>query len=138
MSSDERPALSHPLAGVFVLVVDDYDDARTLYATLLSLHGAQVTTAGSVAEAREAFERVRFDALVSDINMPEQDGIALIQWVRTQPADAGGRIPAVAITAHERGTHRELALDAGFNAFLGKPIDGADLVEALRRLLELE
>jgi CheY-like chemotaxis protein len=136
MSSEESSALIRPLEGIFVLVVEDYDDARTLYTTLLAMNGAQVTAAASVAEARESFERTRFDVLVSDINMPGEDGLDLIKWVRSHSEGESGAIPAVAVSAFGESLGRDELLEAGFQEYLAKPVDGAELVETIARLVQ--
>src|SRR5690606_4118412 len=84
----ERPS---ELSGKKVLVVDDDEDARRLVATVLAGCGCDVTTAASVAEAMARFDDERFDVLVSDIGMPNEDGLALIERIRARPADRGGR-----------------------------------------------
>lgn len=119
-----------------MLVVEDYDDARTLYTTLLAMNGAQVTAASSVAEAREVFERTRFDVIVSDINMPGEDGFDLIKWVRSHPESGRGAIPAVAVSAFGEALSRDELLAAGFQDYLSKPVDGAELVETITRLVQ--
>jgi CheY-like chemotaxis protein len=66
--------------------------------------------------------------LVSDIGMPGEDGYALIARVRALPAESGGRLPAVAVTAFTRDDDRARALRAGYTAHVAKPIDPAALV----------
>jgi CheY-like chemotaxis protein len=68
--------------------------------------------------------------------MPGEDGIALIQRIRALPAEEGGRIRAVAVTAYARGEDRRRALAAGFNLHLAKPIDPSELVVSVARLAE--
>jgi PAS domain S-box-containing protein len=106
-----------------VLVVDDEADARELFRVILESHGAQVTTVGSAGEALHAIERQPFDLLLADIGMPDQDGYALIRAIRSLPADRGGRIPAVAVTAYVSMRERERALKAGYDWHLGKPVE---------------
>jgi CheY-like chemotaxis protein len=125
------------LAGVWVLVVDDEADARELVATLLEQCGARVTSVSSAAEAMEvltADDERRPDALVSDVSMPETDGYALIGRVRELPADKGGRIPAVALTAYGRAVDRIRALSAGFHMHLPKPVEPAELATVIASL----
>ena len=103
------------LADVRVLVVDDEADARALVRRLLEERGATVTTNGSVAEALASIQEARFDVLVSDIGMPEEDGYALIRQVRALTVERGGAIPAVALTAYARAEDRMKAGDGGFS-----------------------
>jgi CheY-like chemotaxis protein len=138
MSKDEKSALARPLDGCYVLVVEDNDDARTLYATLLSMNGAQVTAVASVAEAMEAFERTRFDIVASDVDMPEEDGYALIAKIRALPDEQGGAVPAIAVTGHGLDQDREKLLAAGFQEYLPKPVDSNEFILVIARLVGRE
>ena len=119
---------SPSLAGLRVLAVDDEPDARHLVKRILEQCDVVVTTAASVAEAIAAVAAGRFDVIVSDVGMPEQDGFDLIRQVRALPADAGGRTPAVALTALARVEDRRRALLAGFQIHVPKPVDPAELL----------
>jgi CheY-like chemotaxis protein/signal transduction histidine kinase len=128
---------SSEIADVAVLVVDDDDDARELMLEALLGYGARVSGAASVAEALAAVAQQRPDVLLSDIGMPGEDGYSLIRRIRTLAPCDGGTIPAAAITAYNRSEDRLLALDAGFQLHLAKPIDPSDLVAtvvSLRRM----
>ena len=122
------------LSDVRVLVVDDEADARALVRRLLEERGATVTTNGSVAEAIASLEQQRFDVLVSDIGMPEEDGYALIRKVRAIPAERGGTIPAVALTAYARSEDRMKAVMAGFQMHVTKPVEPAELLTMVASL----
>ena len=119
------------LAGTSVLVVDDDTDTRAFLEQLLTGEGATVTTASSGAEGRAAFARARPAVLVVDIGMPEEDGHAFIRQVRRLPEAAGGRTPALALTAYASLEDRRQALAAGFNAHLAKPVDPPALIASL-------
>lgn len=127
-------ARTDDLDGVHVLLVDDEPDAREVVSTMLRRAGANVTSAGSVREALDLFERTRPSVLLSDIAMPERDGYDLIRLVRELPASHGGQIPAIALTAYAREEDRFRALTAGFQAHLSKPVAPPDLVEAISRV----
>ena len=86
------------------------DMLRELLREVLERCGGRVEVAGSAAEAFELFCRSPPDMLVSDIGMPTEDGYALIRKVRALPADAGGRVPAIALTAFARTEDRTRAL----------------------------
>ena len=60
--------------------------------------------------------------LISDIGMPEEDGYSLIRKIRALPAEEGGDIPAIALTAYAGDKDRSLALAAGFQRHLSKPV----------------
>jgi signal transduction histidine kinase/ActR/RegA family two-component response regulator len=129
-SSSEHPppSIAAVLFGVRIVVVDDEEDARDLVAAVLQQAGAVVTAVGSADEAMHAIHERPPSLLVSDIGMPGEDGYALIARVRALPADRGGRVPAVAVTAFTRGEDRARALRAGYTAHVAKPIDPSELV----------
>ncbi|HEX3772679.1 MAG TPA: ATP-binding protein [Polyangiaceae bacterium] len=110
-----------------MLVVDDEKDTRELLAFILEQCGAEVTTAATAEEAFGFLQRDRFDVLVSDIGLPGEDGLSLIRRVRALPAERGGLVTALALTAYARTEDRTQALRAGFTAHLAKPVDPSEL-----------
>jgi signal transduction histidine kinase/ActR/RegA family two-component response regulator len=116
-----------PLDDLHVLVVEDDADARDLVAQILGRCGARVTATASAAEALAAFERQRPDVIVSDIEMPEEDGYMLIRRIRGLPADGGRDVPAAAVTAYASQADRMKVLSAGFNMHVSKPVQPAEL-----------
>ena len=131
-STDDSAA---PLAGVRILAVDDEADAREVLRALLEQHGAEVRTAGSVAEALSVLKSWRPDALVSDIGMPEADGYELMLRVRALGQKHGGFVRSVALTAYASEEDARLARHAGFDRHLPKPVDAGQLVRHLVELL---
>ena len=123
------------LTGKHILVVDDEPDTRELLRFVIEQCEATVTTCANAVDAVEALDRGTFDAIVSDIGMPGEDGYGLIRRVRSRSADRGGRVPAVALTAYARGEDRVQALRAGFNMHLAKPIDAGELLVVLATLI---
>jgi signal transduction histidine kinase/CheY-like chemotaxis protein len=123
------------LRGTRVLVVDDEHDASELVHAVLAASGVEVTTASSAAEVLALLPRLRPDVLISDIGMPDVDGYDLIQQVRRLAPDDGGRTPAIAVTAYARGQDRARAFLAGFDVYLAKPIDPAELTALLVNLV---
>ena len=128
---DRRPPVR--LDGVHVLVVDDEADARRILALVLERAGAVVVTAGTVPAAIEALAKARPDVLVSDLGMPDQDGFDLIRHLRQDGHDARD-LPAVALTAFVQKDDAHLALLAGFQVHLPKPVDPYDLTSVIARL----
>jgi len=124
------------LDGLKVMVVDDEPDARWFVARVLEECKAQVTAVGSAAEALAVVSRLRPDVLVSDIGMPRIDGYEMLRTLRSRRPEDGGRIPAVALTAYASAEDRERALAAGYQRHLTKPIDPADLVDAVAELVD--
>ena len=126
---DTLPAYecSDRLDGLKVLAVDDEPDTRELLRQGLAQCGANVVVVGSAAEALEAMSGGAFDLLISDIGMPDVDGYDLIRRVRELPAEAGGRMPAIALTAYARTEDRLQALRAGYQMHVPKPVELAEL-----------
>ena len=122
------------LAGVRVLVVDDDPTTVELIREVLMQAGADVTGCTAVDEALRLLEQWRPDVLVSDIEMPEQDGYTLIRKARALGPEAGGKTPAVALTAFSRPEDRIRSLMAGFNIHVSKPVDPAELIAIIASL----
>jgi CheY-like chemotaxis protein len=123
------------LYGFKILVVDDDLDTRELIEWVLRRSGAEVTVTASAAQALEALDRERFHILVSDIMMPEEDGYSLLKRVRARPPERGGRIPAVALTAHSLVTDRLQSLRAGYQTHVPKPVVPEELIEVVASLV---
>lgn len=119
-----------------VLVVDDDADARTFTAFLLEQHGATVNAVASANEALTALSQFQPDVLLSDIGMPTVDGYMLLRQVRTLPADQGGQVPAIALTAYAGEINHQQALAAGFQRHLSKPVEPAVLIAAIVHLTQ--
>ncbi|HEY9603048.1 MAG TPA: ATP-binding protein [Allocoleopsis sp.] len=135
---DDFPSLD----GLRVLVVDDAVDTLELIEFILKQCKAQVTTATSAAEAlatitqsgRNAIANSKLDILISDIGMPEEDGYSLISRIRTLEAEQEKPLPAIALTAFAREEERTRILNAGFQMHIPKPVEPAQLVEAVASL----
>ena len=128
------PAPAPRLEGVRVLLVDDDVEGREAMTAVLQKRGAQVISAASSQEALEAIGREQPDVLLSDIEMPGEDGHSLIRKVRELPADRGGDIPAAALTAYARGEDRQKALLAGFQVHVSKPVQPDELAAVIAEL----
>jgi signal transduction histidine kinase/CheY-like chemotaxis protein len=122
------------LEGLHFLVVDDEPDARDMLYAMLGHCGAVVAVASSAAEALDLVQQTRPDVLVSDVGMPGEDGYDLIRRVRALDSAAGGRTPAVALTAYARQSDRTQALIAGFDMHVPKPIDPSELAIVIANL----
>jgi signal transduction histidine kinase/CheY-like chemotaxis protein len=126
----------HPprLENLRIVIVEDEPEARYILEAVLKQHGADVTAAASAAEGLEALRRVNPDVVVSDIEMPYEDGYTFITRVRSLPFEEGGHVPAIALTAHARGDDRLRALSAGFDAHVTKPMDPMELITVIASL----
>ena len=116
-----------------VLVVEDNDFFRQLIIPSLSAAGFRVSSASSGAEALRMREAgTMFDAIVSDIEMPEMDGIAFAQTVRS--GGIWAELPLIALTSHTEPRHVEAGREAGFTDYVPKSQREA-LVASLRECL---
>ncbi|MGI8919019.1 MAG: response regulator [Pyrinomonadaceae bacterium] len=131
---EAQPTKLTRLDGVRVLIVDDERDTRGLLVTILTQSGARVQAAATVADALEMLRLKKQDLLISDIEMPNEDGYSLIRKVRVLEEGQGGRIPAIALTAHARASDRLRALSAGYQLHMPKPVEPAELVMAIANL----
>jgi CheY-like chemotaxis protein len=119
------------LNGIRILIVDDEADAREMLEVILGQFGAQVKASTSAQEALNILEDWKPDVLVSDIGMPHEDGYSLIHQVRALGPDQGGRTPAVALTGYSRPEDRSRLLAAGYQIHLPKPVEIAQLADAI-------
>jgi CheY-like chemotaxis protein len=119
-----------------ILVVDDYEDNRQMYAELLAYAGYEVAEARDGAEAIAMAHRLLPDLIVMDLSLPIVDG-----WEATRRLKADERtrlIPVLALTGHAPeglAGHSESARDAGCDAFLAKPCSPETLLEVIRETL---
>lgn len=124
-----RPA--EPLVsikGLHLLVVEDEADSRDLMRRLFEGAGARVTTAGTAAEALKFLFDQSFDAMISDIGLPSQDGYYLVDQLRQlETRTSRSKMPAVAVTAYARAEDRRRILLSGFQMHVAKPTEPAEL-----------
>jgi CheY-like chemotaxis protein len=117
-----------------ILCVDDEEDSRELLNHVLNSCGAKVSVANSAEEAFRLIKHQRFDVIISDIGMPEEDGFSLIKRVRELPEGQGGNVPAIALTAYARAEDRARALRSGFQMHIAKPIEPNKLIAVVANL----
>jgi CheY-like chemotaxis protein len=122
------------LQGLHILVVDDDEDTRQLTAEVLERCGCRVTLAGGAAEAMHAFEGDPPHVVLSDIGMPDEDGLSLIRRIRSLDPSRGGSVPAAALTAYARQDDRRAVLSSGYTMHLTKPLDPSELLDAVAAL----
>jgi len=126
-SSSDLVAAGVRLDGLRVLLIDDDPDALDLGSAILGGAGAEIRRATTADEALRLMRQWRPDVLVSDIEMPGEDGYALIRKVRALDPHEGGRTPAVALTAYGRIEDRMRTLSAGYTMHVPKPVDPGEL-----------
>ena len=110
-----------------VLLVEDHADTRTVLGTLLNRCGCRTVTAKNLRDARARLQEMRFDVLISDLNLPDGDGIDLMR-----EAKQAQQIKAIAITGRTSEEEKSEGLSAGFDRYLTKPIDLKELRQALK------
>lgn len=116
-----------------VLVVDDNDDTRVMYAHLLQAAGFEVKLAANGGEALAAADE-RPGVIIMDLAMPGLNGWEATRRLKT--AERTKDIPIIVLTAHSLDHYREVAVAAGCDAFLSKPCAIEELVAAVRRALD--
>jgi CheY-like chemotaxis protein len=102
---------------------------------ILTHLGARVRPVPSARQALDELARERPDVLVSDIGMPEMDGISLIQRIRALPPEEGGATRAIALTAFARREDVQRALGAGFHMHVAKPVGIPQLAQAIAAVI---
>ena len=112
-----------PLRGLRILVVDDDVGIRETTTEILEMLGAAVLATVSAADALRTLETSKFDVILCDLAMPEEDGFGFIRRLRQRDATHGGATPAIAFTALAGEQNRLRSLEAGFQLHLSKPID---------------
>jgi DNA-binding response OmpR family regulator len=112
---------------MLVLFVEDHTDTRGVLELLLNRCGCQTVTAKDAHEARERLEQMPIDVLISDLNLPDGDGIDLVREARQKHLP----LKAIALTGRDRPEERTAGLEAGFDFYLTKPIDFHELRQAL-------
>ncbi len=130
-TNGDRLEWSKLLDGLRILVVDDEADSRELVTEILTRCGSEVKCSVSVAEAIKDFTDWNPDVLISDIGMPEEDGYVLIKKLRKLRSKHAKNITAIALTAYATDEDREMALSAGFQIHVPKPIEPQILVSSI-------
>jgi CheY-like chemotaxis protein len=123
--TDQKPPL--------ILVVDDYQDAREMYAEYLRFSGFRVAEARNGSEAVEQAFALKPDLILMDLSLPGMDGWEATR--RLKADDSTKHIPIVALTGHALAGASEGARRAGCDSFVTKPCLPDDLVVEVRRML---
>jgi CheY-like chemotaxis protein len=125
--------VARPRRGLRILVAEDNQVNQLLVSALLRRLGCQVDLVSNGLEAISAVQRIPYDLILMDVQMPEMDGIAASQAIRRLPGEVR-RIPIVALTANAMAGQREEYIEAGMDEYVSKPIDMAQLMGAMTRL----
>ena len=125
--------LSKP-EGAHILVVEDDEDTLELLQSTFKSKGFRVTTCKSAQEALQIAPANSIDLILSDIGMPHMDGFQMMKEFRQLPNMAD--VPAIALSGYVSQKDTRMALDAGFNAHISKPVEPAELIATINRLLK--
>jgi len=119
---------ARPLGGLSILIVDDHPDARFVLTDMLRQTGAVTTAVASADDAIRQLEHVRPDVVLTDLWMPDHDGVWLLKWIRERDASCETYTPVIAVTA------RADIYDTGdlrFDSCLTKPIVWNELLRGI-------
>jgi two-component system, sensor histidine kinase and response regulator len=119
-----------------VLLAEDNAINQKLATRILEKMGHNVTIAENGREALEILEKMRFDIILMDVQMPKMDGFEATSSIREKEKITGGHIPIVAMTAHAMSGDREKCLAAGMDGYVSKPINTKELVENIEGLVD--
>jgi DNA-binding response OmpR family regulator len=120
-------------AAPFILLVDDEPSFCVVMGIILKLHGYSVRRAHSAKEAIKLLEERTPDLILADVMMPDIDGLTMIKEIRSNTA--WSYIPTVVVSARTGSKARDAALDAGADAFIGKPFTSSELQKTIHNLL---
>jgi chemosensory pili system protein ChpA (sensor histidine kinase/response regulator) len=121
------------VVGRTILVAEDDADIRLMMGTLLGMKGYRVVESADGPETLEVAQRERPDIILMDLQLPRLNGFAVARFIRQ--SEALRLTPIVVVSAHDPARHRNLALAAGCNAYVQKPIDFERLDELIVSLL---
>jgi len=114
-----------------ILVVEDEPTMASLLCGSLIREGFAVTSANSVAVARQAINNIRPDAILLDLGLPDGDGLDVVSDIRAK----GSALPILVLTARDSVADRVAGLDSGADDYMGKPFETSELIARLRALL---
>jgi two-component system, sensor histidine kinase and response regulator len=120
-----------------VLVVEDNPVNQKLAVRMIERMGHTATVAGNGLEALETLERLTFDLVLMDVQMPRMDGLEATRALRARERATGGHIPVIAMTAYAMKGDKEKCLDAGMDGYVSKPISAHELQRATDQILGL-
>jgi len=127
-----RPAALPDLTGLTILVIEDNFDALNLIRAILETAGAHPLLATHTGQARDYLRTRKVNLILSDLNLPAENGTHFMQWLRTCSAADGGDVPSIAITAHYEDF--PVAATRGFTAYLRKPLQMDRLCKTIAAL----
>src|SRR5512142_1794877 len=122
-----------------ILVVEDSSSMRAFLTTIIEggteSYDLDIVEASSGFEALKALPHHKFDAILTDINMPDINGLELVSFLKNHPVYRS--IPIMVISTESTEEDRKRAVDLGAEEYLVKPFESSELVEKLRRILKV-
>ena len=118
-----------------ILVVDDDKDNRTFLGEVLRACDAIVLEADNIATAKSCVSTHKLNLVVTDLALPGENGATFLKWLRQQPREQGGRIPAVVVTAFSEDY--PLSEVPGWAAYFQKPVDMNQFLETVATILKV-
>lgn len=132
MSDALLPSTRINLEKAVVLVLDDNGPSLDILSQVVSGFGVkQLHRADSVKDAQDLARTKTFDLIISDVQMPDVDGVEFIQWLRRDALEANRYIPVILVTGHTRKPDVLRIRDAGANFMVAKPITPKVLLERI-------
>ena len=122
------------LSGIHAFLIEDNEDTRVLVGDTLEYCGAVVSVYSSADAAMADLPEFVPTVFICDLSMPGLDGLQFLRRMRELPAERGGQIPAIAITAYYEDFASAAALEAGFNAYMLKPIKLEELARLVKEI----
>jgi PAS domain S-box-containing protein len=119
--------------GLSILVAEDNKVNQRLIRRILEMRGHRVTLCDNGADVLNAWHNHGFDLMLLDVHMPEMDGLEATRRVRAEERPTGSHIPVIAMTACAMVGDRDECMQAGFDAYLTKPIDLQELENVLAK-----
>jgi two-component system OmpR family response regulator len=113
-----------------IVVVDDEAPAREMVGDYLRLHGFEVSLCDGGGSLRKHLEKQPADLIVLDLNMPEEDGLSIVRWVKQHMA-----VPIIMLTATASPIDRVVGLELGADDYLAKPCELRELLARIRVVL---
>ncbi len=130
----EKSMVDSALSGVRILTIDDDSSTLKLLNAIFSKVDAKITSCSSAREGLLALKESLPDVVICDIAMPNEDGYWFIEKVRSS-SGSESKVPAIALTAYASATDRERVLASGFQTFVPKPVEPAELLHSVMRIL---
>ena len=126
--------VAKPAAAAQLMIIEDDEDTLEMLRATLEMHGFQVTACESAAETLQVARNKSVDLIISDIGMPQMDGLEMIRQLRE--LEHYQEVPAIALTGYASPKDEKAALAAGFDAHVSKPVDPKELLVLINRLIK--